>query len=208
MRAGRQGKSAHRDMTSANGVISEPYVHGIVYCTGNAVYGHPCVSPILDLTNSTGQDMVVYYASRASGLHLDEASRVFLAPSSKTLITGMLPGNSGGLGGAVSYLAVSTNSSTGPFDLYALVFSPGAGFQLVPAPGSFGVVGAAVTQVGAANSCATPTVGVFPLQFKGCAAPNWQPWNLVYTASFGAACNNKGAPAPCAALGTWALATA
>lgn len=198
-----------RESMLANGVISEPYVHGVVHCAGNPVYGHPCVSPILDITNGTDDVMDVRYASRASGLNFSESNRVILQPNGgKALLTGMLPGNSGGLGGQISYLAVSLGL-LGPFDVYALVFSAGLGFHLVSAPGKFQEApDGSIVQVSVdPATCATPTAGVFPLQYKGCAAPNWWPWNLVFTVSFGKKCTNKNAQAPCAALSEWALAT-
>lgn len=197
-------------MLAANGVISEPYVKGVVHCSGNPVYGHPCAAPIIDITNLTDEPMTILYTSRATGLQLQEANRVTVAPKDKALLTGMLPGNSGGLGGHVSYLAVALGASD-DFDLYAFVFFPNGGYGLVPTEGHFQIApGGAVLQVAdAAATCCSPTANVFPLQFAGCAAPKW-PWTLVYTAAISKqnrACQRTTPVLPCAALATWALAT-
>ena len=198
-------------MAYANGVISQPYVQGVVYCSGNPVYGFPCVSPILDLTNSTADPVVVHYASRADALFLPDVNRVFLAPNGgRALLTNMLPGSIGAPPGVVvvSYVAIGFDGPLGQFDVYALVFMSGAGYQLVPAAGHFGfATGGEIVQTGdAPTSCVTPTVGVFPLEFCGCAKPTW-PWALVYTASIGlnGQCNNRGAIPPCEALASWVL---
>ena len=195
----------------ANGVITQPYVKGVVYCAGNAVYGFPCVSPILDLTNSTDKQAIVQYASRVDALFLPEANRVYLQPNGgRALLTGMLPGGLGSPPGAlvVSYVAIGFDGPAGAFDVYALVFASAAGYQLVPAAGHFtlGLAGEVVKVADLPSSCVTPTVGVFPLEYCGCAAPSW-PWNLVYTASIGlyGQCNNVGAVPPCEALANWAL---
>ena len=193
----------------ANGVISQPYVRGVVFCAGNAVYGFSCVSPIVDLTNSTPNEAVVHYASRKESLFVGEANRVSLAANGgRALLTNLLPGSIGLPGSAaVSYVAVGFDGPTGEFDVYALVFGNGSGYQMVPAAGHFavGLGGETVKVSDAPLSCVTPTVGVFPLEYCGCAAPKW-PWGLVYTASIGLSCNNIGAVPPCKALANWAAA--
>jgi len=196
----------------ANGVITQPYVKGVVHCTDNAVYGFACVSPILDLTNSTDKKAIVQYASREDALFLPDANRVYLAPNGgRALLTGMLPG---GLGSSsqgsalVSYVAIGFGEPTDSFDIYALVFMSAIGYQLVPAAGHFslGLAGEVLKITDGPATCVTPTVGVFPLEYCGCAAPTW-PWNLVYTAAIGLSgeCNNVGAISPCVALADWAL---
>jgi hypothetical protein len=194
----------------ANGVITQPYVRGVVHCAGNAVYGFPCVSPILDLTNSTDRKAILQYASRADALFLPDANRVYLEPKGgRALLTGMLPGSIGTQPGAVvvSYVAIGFDGPSGSFDVYALVFASAAGYQLVPAAGHFelGLTGEVVKIADAPETCVTPTVGVFPLEYCGCAAPLW-PWNLVYTASIGLVgqCYNRGALPPCESLASWA----
>lgn len=205
------GTEAEKQM-SANGVITQPYVRGIVYCAGNAVYGYPCVSPILDLKNSTDQRVVLQYASRADTLFLPNANRVYVEPNGgRVLLTNMLPGSVGTTPGAVvvSYVAIGLDGPDGSFDVYALVFASGAGYQLVPAAGHFeqDPSGYAVKVADIPDTCVTPTVGVFPLEYCACAAPKW-PWNLVYTASIGLAgqCYNRNAVPPCKALADWAVA--
>ena len=191
---------------TATGVITHPYGRGIVHCAGNAVYGFPCVSAILDLTNSTDRRATIHYASRAEAFSLDTANRVFLEPGARVLLTGMLPGSIGSTPGlvVVSYVAIGFGEA---FDVYALVFSSGAGYQLVPAAGNF-ESGLVVNQTSDSPvTCVTPTVGVFPLEYCGCAAPSW-PWNLVYTASIGlnGKCYNRGALPACEALANWVSA--
>ena len=200
-------------MMYANGVISQPYVQGVVYTSGNPVYGFPCVSPILDLTNLTDAKVVINYASRAEALFLPGVNKVFLAPGGgRTLLTNMLPGSIGAPPGVVvvSYIAIGFDGSSEQFDVYALVFMSGAGYQLVPAAGhfGFGAGGEIVKTAAAPTSCVTPTVGVFPLEFCKCAKPSW-PWTLVYTAAIGlnGQCNNRGAIPPCETLATWVLSS-
>ena len=194
---------------SANGVISQPYVRGVVQSAGNAVYGFSCVSPILDITNSTEKRAILYYASRVDALFLPDANRVFLEPNGgRALLTNMLPGSLGSPPGSVvvSYVTIGFDELSGPFDVYALVFASAAGYQLVPAAGNFqvDVVNQVVKIADSPASCVTPTVGVFPLQCCSCAAPKW-PWNLIYTASIGLAgqCYNRHPIAPCEALAQW-----
>lgn len=191
-------------MIRANGVITQPYVRGVVQCAGNPVYGFSCVSPILDLTNSTDKPLVVSYSSRARDLSLDEANRITLEPNGgRALLTGMLPSAETRSGSRlVSFVAISSGQL---FDVYSLVFGSGSGYQLVPAAGHFEAsTGGIVSVSDTPSTCVTPTVGVFPLQYCGCAAPNW-PWNLVYTASIGrqGQCYNRGAVAPCESLASW-----
>ncbi len=189
----------------ANGLQSQPLVNGAVWCSGNPVVGHGCVSPIVNLANATDAEAHVWYGSLQATLDLADANHLRVPAGKQVLLTDLL---AGGLGpsGPVSFVAVGLAGHDGPFSLFALTFTPTAGYWLVPAAGLFQVVGGAVVQVGAeATTCVTPTLGVFAPQFCGCAKPSW-PWGLIYTGAIGAKCNNYGAVAPCQALAAWAVA--
>jgi hypothetical protein len=193
---------------AANGIITQPYVNGIVHISGNTVYGYSCVAPIIALTNSTPNEAVIHYAARAEVLVLGNAARLFLAPNGgQALLTNLLPGSIGlpKNSAVVTYISVGFDGVGGEFDLYALVFGNGAGYQLVPTSCRFvpGIGGETLRVDNMPQTCITPTAGVFPLEFCGCASPKW-PWSLVYTASIGLACNNRSAVPSCEALAQWA----
>jgi hypothetical protein len=182
-----------------NGVISTPYIHGVVQCAGNAVMGATCVAPLIDISNDTANPIFIHYASRRDILFVSDTSRIIVQPSEKTLITGLLPGSL--VSSAVSFLAIGF--SEGDFDVYALTFTSQAGYKFVQAAGHFGLgAGGETTRISnVLQTSLTPTKGIFPLVYAGCAHPAW-PWGLVFTVAVKGPMKRGGTP--CMALADWA----
>lgn len=198
-------------MLAANGVISEPLIHGVVYCNNNAVYGYTTVAPIVNVVNKSSNEIVLRYASRQDNLALSlsafgNANTVRVASGGQALLVDLIPGSLGSPGGIVTFITVEQSGQQG-FDLYALVFTTARGYYLVRAPDHFEMDSSGAISVSETlpNTAVAPTTPVFPLEFCGCQKPKW-PWALVYTAAFfpRPADPREDRGPDCAALTTWA----
>jgi hypothetical protein len=148
---------------------------------GNQILGYHCVSPIIDLTNSTPNEVIVCFACLKESLFLSESSRLYIcSQGGKSLLTNLLPSTPS----LMSYIAVGFDGMDGDFDLYSLVFDLAKGYQILSASTRVrqGAGGETIRVDESRHTNLIVTKAVYPLDFCGCVVPQW-PWRLVLTAS-------------------------